>query len=166
MSQIARTPTRTLLIVTAIVAVILGAAGGYAAGYLSHPTPTPQTRDFYLFNGSLPFNETTFGLSHDTFAPDRMIVNRGDTVNIHYVNVEDAPESHSFTMDNPYYFDYVMYHGPGLTAKNSTVTHQQNVILAQGANATITFKADQAGVFRYYCIFHQPTMTGYINVVG
>lgn len=156
---------QTVILVTIVLAVVLGAAAGYGLGYAARYT-SPQTREFYLFNGSLPFNESIFHLSHDTFSPDRITVNRGDTLVIHYVNVEDVPEHHTFTMDNPYYFDYVFYNAPNVAAHNVTVTHQQNVILGQGANVTMTFRADLPGVFRYYCAFHQPTMTGYITIIG
>ncbi len=158
-------PVRFLAVI-GVISVIAGALTGYGLGVTAR-YQAPQIREFYLFNGSLPFNETVFGIPHDTFTPDRIIVNRGDTVLIHYVNVEDIPERHSFTMDRtPYSFNYVLYRGPRVTVQNATVSNQQNVILSQGENVTITFRADLPGVFQYYCIFHLPTMTGYISVIG
>lgn len=136
--------TWRVLLAIAVLSVAIGALTGLGLGYTAR-YQGPQTRVFYMFNGSLPFNQTTFGIPHDTFAPDRLTVNRGDTIVIHYINIEDSPEKHSFTMDDPY---------------------QRNVIVDQGQNATINFTANLPGVFRYYCIFHLPTMTGYLAVIG
>ncbi len=136
--------TQRVLVVTVLLSVAIGGLTGFGLGVTAR-YQGPQTRVFYLFNGSLPFNQTVFGIPHDTFTPDRMTVNRGDTLEIHYINIEDTPEKHSFTMDAPY---------------------STNYIVDQGKNVTITFKADLPGVFRYYCIFHQPTMTGYLTILG
>ncbi len=136
--------TERLLSVVVLLSVAIGGLTGYGLGVTAR-YQGPQTRVFYMFNGSLPFNQTTFGIPHDTFAPDRLIVNRGDTVVIHYINIEDMKERHSFTMDDPY---------------------RVNQIVDQGQNATITLSASLPGVFRYYCIFHLPTMTGYLTILG
>ena len=137
--------TSKLLAVVGIIAVITGAIVGVSVGYAIHYT-APTTRVFYLFNNSLPFNSTNFGgIPHDTFSPDRITVDKGDTVVIHYVNIEDQPEVHTFTMYSPYDINY---------------------FVPQGQNITITFKANWAGVFAYYCTIHQPTMTGYLVVLG
>ena len=104
-----------------------------------------QNREFYMFTGSLPFNETKLGIPKDLFVPDRIIANKGDTVTVHYYNLEDIPEDHSFTMDPPYEMNYIIH-------------------LNQEVN--ITFTASTAGIFRYYCTYHQPTMTGYLVVLG
>lgn len=158
--------TGRLLLAAAIVAIVSGASVGLSVGYVIH-YDAPTTRVFYLFNGSLPFDEHTFHLSHDTFVPDRITVNKGDHVVIHYLNVEDVSERHSFDMDSPYTFDAVVYHnvteGGGLVG---TFSHVTDIVLGQGQNATITFTASWAGTFRYYCYFHQPTMTGYLVVIG
>jgi len=135
---------KKILIATALVSIAAGSLAGYGLGYAAQ-YQAPTTRVFYLFNSSLPFNETVFGLPHDTFSPDRMTVNRGDTIVIHYINIEDSRERHSYTMDAPY---------------------SVNDIVDQGKNVTITFNANLPGVFRYYCVFHQPTMTGYIAILG
>ncbi len=133
-----------VLIVTVLVSIAAGALAGYGLGYAAQ-YQGPRIRVYYLFNSSLPFNETVFGIPHDTFSPDRFTINRGDTIAIHYYNIEDTPEKHSFTMDAPY-----------------TV----NKIVDQGQNVTITFTANLPGVFQYYCIYHTPTMTGYLTVLG
>src|SRR5712691_2234580 len=105
---------RTLLI--AIVAgAIVGAGTGYLAGSAATPSKTaqaPQTREFWVFTTVLPFNDSTPGFpSHDYFAPDRMTVNKGDTVVIHFFNTETSPENHTFTMDAPYQMNHVVPYG-------------------------------------------------------
>ena len=78
-------------------------------------------------------------------------------------------------MESPYRFDAVVYEnasnlsGPvngGKGAVLGTHLNVDTVVLGQGQNATITFTASWAGVFPYRCTFHQPTMTGYLVVIG
>ena len=155
-----------LLTAAALIAVFSGAVVGLSVGYVVHYS-APVTRTFYLFDGTVPFNETMFyGHPHDTFVPDTITVNKGDHVLIHYVNIEDKGEAHTYTMDPPYKFDATIYGNATQQGIVSTVTTKDRIILAQGQNATITFTASWAGVFRYYCDFHQPTMTGYLVVIG
>ena len=136
---------RTLLIVV-VVSAIVGAGSGYAVAYLAKPQPVPQVREFWLFTVVLPFNDSTPGFpSHDYFAPDRMTVNRGDTVKIHFFNTETEPEDHTFTMEAPYAMD---------------------TVLPYGQTTNITFVATVAGIFPYRCIYHQPSMTGWLVVLG
>ena len=75
--------------------------------------------------------------------PAPLVVNQGDTVLIHFYNTEDEPEHHNFI----------------LTA------YGINVDLAQNQHQDITFTASQAGVFRFYCSYHQPTMNGQLIVL-
>lgn len=135
---------RRTLAIAIVVAALVGAAAGYTAGYLSHARQPPQAREFWVLSVVLPFNDTMVGLPHDYFAPDRIVVNKGDTVTIHFYNTEDEPERHTFTMAAPY---------------------AVNKDLDFGANADITFVANVAGVFPYTCTFHQPTMTGWLVVL-
>jgi nitrous-oxide reductase len=72
-----------------------------------------------------------------------MVVNKGDTVNVQFYNT-DSTELHSFTIGMPYKIDKDV---------------------EGGQNATVTFTADQAGVFQYYCKYHLPTMTGQLVVM-
>ncbi len=145
MTQLSRRwSTERLLVVVALVATVGGAVVGTAVGYGFH-YEARQTRKIYLFNNGLDFNETTFGLPHDTFTPDHMTVNKGDTVVIHYINIEDKPEKHNFSINAPYNID---------------------VDVEQGQTANITFTANYAGIFLYYCKFHTPTMEGYLSVQG
>lgn len=134
-----------MLLIAVVVSALVGAGTGFTAGFLARPQPTPQVREFWVFSVVLPFNDTMVGLSHDYFAPDRIVVNRGDTVTIHFYNTEDAPERHTFTMDAPY---------------------SVNKDLAMGEEADINFVASMVGTFAYRCTYHQPTMTGYLVVLG
>jgi plastocyanin len=155
-----------LLLVVGIVAIAAGAAVGTSVGYAVHYA-APTTRAFYLFNNSLPFDQHTWGIPHDTFAPDRITVNKGDKVVIYYRNIEDTTESHTFTMDTPYTFDAVVHAGQNETFPVATTLRSaSNVVVRVNQTATITFTANWAGVFRYYCAYHQPTMTGYLVVLG
>ncbi len=81
------------------------------------------------------------------FTPDRIDAQEGDTVVVHITNVEQTPD---------------MIHGWGLEEMNI------NVVVDPGETKTVTFKADRAGVFPYYCTnfcsaLHQE-MQGYLAV--
>jgi len=158
--------TGRLLIVAAAIAIVSGASVGLGVGYVIH-YDAPTTRTFYMFDRALPFNETLFKIPHDTFVPDTITVNKGDHVVIHFADIESTPEGHTFTMDPPYAFDAVVYkdvtQGGGVAG---TFTGVPGVILGQSQTATITFTANWAGTFRYFCEIHQPTMTGYLVVIG
>jgi plastocyanin len=141
-------PSSGRLILTAlVVSALVGGIAGFAFGFLAPRPPgqAPEKREFYLFTDSISFNETRLGVPHDIFSPDRMVVNKGDTVIIHYYNLEDVPENHTFTMTAPYAMNYV---------------------LRMNQNVTIQFVVDSPGIFAYRCTLHQPTMTGYIAIIG
>jgi plastocyanin len=155
-----------LLIAAALIAISSGAVVGLSVGYVVHYS-APVTRTFYLFDGTLPFSEPTFyNIPHDIFVPDTLTVNKGDRVLIHYINIEDVSERHTFTMDLPYTFDVTLYGNATQQGVVGTYSNVGNVVLSQGQNATITFTANWAGVFKYYCLIHLPTMTGYLVVIG
>ena len=64
------------------------------------------------------------------FTPDRIEVNEGDTVNLHITNLEQAEDqTHGFTMN----------------------MHNINVSLEPGKHENVTFVADRAGVYPFYC---------------
>jgi len=155
-----------LLLVIAVVAIVAGAAIGATVGYAVR-YEAPTTRTFYLFNSSLPFDEKTWGIPHDTFTPDRITVNKGDKVIIYYRNIEDTTEDHLFSMKSPYTFDAVIHSGQ---TENfpvaATMTSTQSITLHVNQTATISFTASWAGVFEYWCDKHLPTMTGYLVVLG
>ena len=136
---------RMILVIAIVVAGLIGAVSGFAAGYLSRPRQAPQAREFWVFTVVLPFNDSTPGFpSHDYFAPDRITVNVGDTLTIHFFNTETEPEDHTFTMDAPY---------------------EMNRVLPYGNTTTFTFAANTPGIFAYRCLYHQPTMTGWLVVL-
>src|SRR5437016_12250415 len=98
-----------LLAAAALIAISSGAVVGLSVGYVVHYS-APATRTFYLFDGTLPFSEPTFyNIPHDTFVPDTLTVDKVDHVVIHYINVEDVAESHTFTMELPYTLDAAVY---------------------------------------------------------
>ena len=155
-----------LLVAAALTAIFSGAVVGLSVGYVVHYS-APATRIFYLFDGTVPFDESMFyGHPHDTFVPDTITVDKGDHVVIHYVNIEDIGEAHTYTMDPPYTFDATVYGNATQQGVVGTYPNVGNVVLSQGQNATITFTASWAGTFRYHCAYHQPTMTGYLVVIG
>ena len=135
-------------IIAVVVAAHVGSLAGFGAATLANPAnpkPVPQEREFWVFTVVLPFNDSKPGFpSHDYFAPDRMTVNKGDTVKIHFFNTEDEPEDHTFTMQAPYAMDHD---------------------LPYGQTTDITFVAGNPGIFSYRCRFHQPTMTGWLVVL-
>jgi plastocyanin len=132
--------TAALLVVT----IALAAVAGCLAGSSTPPKQAAQSREYYVFNAALDFNETLVRLPHDVFSPSQITVNQGDTVTIHFYNTEDE-ESHTFTMDAPYAL---------------------NKVVPAGGEANITFTASTSGIFPYRCMEHQPTMTGYLVVLG
>lgn len=99
--------TARLLAAAAIIAIVSGTLVGLGVGYVIH-YDAPTTRTFYLFDRSLPFNETVFRIPHDTWVPDTITVNKGDHVLIHFLDTEATPEGHTFTMDTPYTFNAVV----------------------------------------------------------
>ena len=145
--------TSKTLLVAVVVSVIVGGITGFATSYALSPSrPAAQDRTFYMFTTVLKFDEANasraFGIEipHDYFAPDRVTVDKGDRVTIRYYNTEDTAENHTFTMGySRYSFDYL-------------VQFQQK--------QDIVFTADLAGVFTFKCTIHQPTMTGYLVVLG
>ena len=99
---------------------------------------------FYLFSAEHEgVNETKLGIPPDTYSPDVLEVTEGDNVTIHFYNL-DTTDRHTFTMGAPYNI---------------------NEDLLPGTNATFTFKAADEGVFRFYCTYHQPVMSGELVVL-
>src|SRR5712692_11687755 len=63
------------------------------------------TRDFWIFNDKVnEMNDTMVGLPGDHFSISTVVASKGDTINIHFFNVEGkGGDSHSFTIyDKPY----------------------------------------------------------------
>jgi len=148
-SRMANWSVRKTLIVATILSIVLGSVAGLGAGPLvKQLTSAPQTREFFLFPVELPFNDTVAGIPHYVFNPSMIVVNKGDTVLIHFYQPTD--EGHSFTIVAPYSKDVTL---PVATSTNIPKTD-------------ITFVAGTAGFFVYHCKFHPPTMTGTLQVVG
>ena len=107
--------------------------------------PLTNNKTLYLFTAEHDgVNQTRLGIPPDTFSPDVLEVNTGDNVTIHFYNL-DTTDSHTFTIGAPYNIDKVV---------------------TPGQNATFTFKAADQGIYRFYCRFHQPTMTGQLVVLA
>jgi plastocyanin len=101
-------------------------------------------KTFYVISQELDgVNETKLGIPGDVFVPSTLTVNQGDTVVIHFYNV-DGSDQHTFTMGTPYNIDKDV--GPL-------------------QNATITFKASDPGVYKFFCTHHPPTMAGQLIVL-
>jgi len=139
--------TRNLLIATILLAALFGGVTGLGASYFANPAPTPQTRDLYLFAQDLSFTAPSNLSSDYVYSSNLIVVNKGDTITIHFYNPTD--QHHSFTTSAPYANDVVV------AAQSTTI---------QNANITIT--TSQAGSFIFHCKFHQPQMTGTILVQG
>ena len=146
MEERAKSGVGKTFVIAVVAAALVGGVAGFTAGWLGNPKPAAQSREFWVLSVALPFNDSAPGMPpHDYFAPDRIVVNQGDTVTVHVINTEEKPERHTFTMEAPY-----------------TV----NKDLGMGERADIAFTASTPGVFAYRCTYHQPTMTGYLVVLG
>ncbi len=101
-------------------------------------------KSFYLFTDEIEgINETKLGIPADYYIPSIFVANKGDSITMHFYNL-DADDRHTFTIGEPYNI---------------------NEDLAPMHNATFTFKAGNEGVYRFYCTYHQPTMTGQLIVL-
>ena len=117
-------------------------------GAMSTAILGPSTnKTYYVFTSSYEgINETQLQIPPDSFSPSEIAVNKGDTVNIIFYNLEKPPngDRHSFTIGAPYNIDKDL--GPG-------------------QHSVITFKATEAGVYQFYCKYHLPTMRGELIVL-
>src|SRR6267143_1653128 len=153
-SRMANWSVRKILIVATILSIILGGLAGLGAETLAPQlaSTSPQTREFFLFPLELPFNDTVAGIPHYVFNPNMIVVNKGDTVLIHFYQYTD--EHHSFTLAAPYSKDVILPEATPLGNPTSI------------PKMDITLVVDTSGFFVYHCIFHPPTMTGTLQVVG
>jgi plastocyanin len=112
--------------------------------------PASSNKTFYVFSAEVEgVNETAAGVAGDIFTLPVIVVNRGDSVTVHFYNTEpteeETEERHSFQIDaQPY---------------------SVNIDIAPGESGNSTFTADQEGIFPIYCIYHLPTMTGQLVVL-
>ncbi len=139
---------RTVIIVSVLLAAIVGGLVGFGVNTLARPAPpVAQTRDFYLFAQDLSFAVPSNLRSDYVYQTTLIMVNKGDTLRIHFYNPTDT--AHTFTVDAPYSND--------ITVTNSTT-------IVPNGNTTIT--ANNAGIFGFHCRFHTPQMAGTIVVQG
>jgi plastocyanin len=106
-----------------------------------------NNKTFYVFTSEHEgINGTRLLIPPDSFSPSEIAVDKGDTVNIVFYNLEKPlnGDRHSFTIGAPYNID-----------KD----------LAPGQHGTITFKATEDGAFQFLCKYHQPTMRGELIVL-
>ena len=99
---------------------------------------------FFLFNTELSaFNVTEF--PPDDFSLKILEVNQNDNITIYFYNME-APtgDRHYFTIN---------------------ATYDVNLNLGQGKNGSVSFVAKDPDIFRYYCEYHEPTMSGQLVVI-
>ncbi len=143
--SLAKWSANRLILVIIVISVIAGSSVGFAASTVAK-YQAPQTREINVFSYFLPFNETLLRVPHDAFYPDRILVYKADTVIIHFYNIDNGTERHSFTIDAPY---------------------SVNIdIQPQSHPGNATFVANAPGIFLYYCKYHRPTMEGYLEVLG
>lgn len=106
--------------------------------------PSPSGKIFYVYTTEVPvFNETKgvkeSGLVSDQFSLQTLTVNQGDKVSVNFYNMEDE------SGDAPY---------------------NVNIDIAPGQNGTANFDASHAGIFKFYCKYHQPSMAGELVVLA
>ena len=107
-----------------------------------------QTRDIYLFTMvDEHIDEDTLEIPPDQFSHDSIVANEGDTIKIHFYNLEpvESQEHHTFTIDDPSY-----------------KIHED---INAGESTIIEFKATESGIFDYICTYHQPTMRGQLVIL-
>jgi plastocyanin len=126
------------------------AIAGAALAFLQAPgapvQTEPERREFHLFSMVNPDISEELGIPPDLFNMSEMTVNKGDTVVIHFYNLEpeETEEKHSFTMFGQY------------------ETHND---VDASESKTIEFVASESGIFEYQCVYHLPTMRGQLVVL-
>ena len=76
-----------------------------------------------------------------TWAPDQIVVNQGDTVNLEIIGINGARH-------DSFIEEYV-----------------DEFVVERGKLTSISFTADKAGVFKIVCTIHPPAMTGELVVL-
>ena len=113
--------------------------------YMQVGAPGVQKNEFYIFTQELNANEKKVGVPVAVYTLTELVVHKGDTITIHFINAaEEKEDRHTFTMQAPY---------------------EMNYDLAGGESATFSFKADTAGTFTYYCTYDLPSMVGQLVVL-
>ncbi len=108
---------RNIVVAAVLLSALVSGITGLGVSYASRPSPTAQTRDFYLFAVDQSFNSTAAGLKADyEFSANVITINKGDTLVIHFYNPTD--QAHTFTMSSPYPNDVVL---PAMTMSGNLV---------------------------------------------
>jgi plastocyanin len=107
----------------------------------------PQIRESFIFTQVDENIEETTSIPPDMFSQDTIVVRQGDTVKVHFYNLEpiETQEHHTFTVNDPAY----------------KIHHDLNA----GEDTVIEFTASKSGIFDYLCTYHQPTMRGKLVVL-
>ena len=144
----------TKLVGLSIASIVIATVAIFAASFSFMDEATgsinlynPQTRDIYLFSQvDENIDEEKFGIPPDQFSLGSIVVNKGDTVKIHFTNLEpvETQEHHTFTLSAPYNID---------------------ADINAGEDTIIEFTATEAGIFEYVCTYHIPTMTGQLVIL-
>lgn len=107
--------------------------------------PGISKNEFYIFTQELNADEDKIGVPVAVFSLTEIVVHKGDTITIHFINPAEEPEDrHTFTLDSPY---------------------KMNYDLAGGESTTFSFTADTVGTFTYYCTYDLPSMVGQLVVL-
>jgi plastocyanin len=120
---------------------------------------------------------TTYTSGQDKFAPDLIVINQGDTVNLTFIS--NDTDAHTFSMVLPTGFFQINASGPGFTnprtGKNFT-TPASGCFLdgntvpcntkgkAGSLVATGMFSVKEPGIYEFTCVYH-PAMFGYLVVM-
>ena len=144
----------TKLVGLSIASIVIATVAIFAASFSFMDEATgsinlynPQTRDIYLFSQvDENIDEEKFGIPPDQFSLGSIVINKGDTVKIHFTNLEpvETQEHHTFTLSAPYNID---------------------ADINAGEDTIIEFAATEAGIFEYVCTYHIPTMTGQLVIL-
>jgi plastocyanin len=137
------TPTMMITMHNAIAQTTATTTTGGSSSSTTALAPASSSNKILFSAEHEGVNETKLGIPPDTYSPDVLEVTEGDNVTIHFYNL-DTTDRHTFTMGAPYNI---------------------NEDLLPGTNATFTFKAADEGVFRFYCTYHQPIMSGQLVVL-
>jgi nitrosocyanin len=133
---------RTLAIVAALGATMIGASARFGIAAEAQPSAAGATADGATVNFTLVsvlIDDVKFWL------PSTIVVNQGDKVKLTLKNqVPGADVTHGFTI-------------PGYNIAE---------VITRGQPKTITFVADKAGVFPYYCQLHPAHVGGQLIVRG
>ncbi len=155
------------LAVVAGAALLLGACGGDDDGGGTN-LPDPMSRTFYMEavepKGSATADKEAFpeaalpegggyGLKEPddtgkwevetyTWAPDQLVVNQGDTVNLEIIGINGARH------------------------EGSIEGYADSFVVERGKLTSLSFVAENPGVFKLVCKSHQPAMTGELVVLA